>query len=215
MKENQHPSNLMAVKPPKLNLEIESCHQFQNNTSIVMSNEKNLYSSQKTITIMSDIANSVLLASDSGPSGQPINHVNIFKACMKGITLLRHVSAEFERKCKSNLRHIVHINFVALCGPKLGSPAYKAKPRNTRSNYLLGDNLKQVEKDTKRSDEITKKDSYKKNFKVQSKHYTSIDQKKPFLDHGRKSGQNFNRQSTKQGKHYNNNRHSTTRKFCN
>ena len=158
MKENQHPSNLMAVKPPKLNLEIESCHQFQNNNSIVMSNEKNLYSSQKTITIMSDIANSVLLASNSGPSGEPINHVNIFKACMKGIT--------FERKCKSNLRHIVHINFVALCGPKPDSPAYKAKPRNTRSNYLLGDNLKQVEKDAKRSDEITKKDSYKKNFKV-------------------------------------------------
>ena len=31
MKENQHASNIM-VKPPKLNLDIESCHQFQNNT---------------------------------------------------------------------------------------------------------------------------------------------------------------------------------------
>ena len=33
MKENQHPSNLMTVKPPKLN-------QFQNHVSFVMSNEK-------------------------------------------------------------------------------------------------------------------------------------------------------------------------------
>ena len=73
MKENQHPSNLMAVKPPKLNPETESSHQFQNNTSFVMTNKKSLYSSQnfvvKAITIMSDIANSVLLASDNGPSG--------------------------------------------------------------------------------------------------------------------------------------------------
>ena len=101
MKVNQHPSNLMAVKPPKLNPEIESCHQFQNNTSFVMTNGKSLYSSQnfvvKAITIMSDIANSVLLASDNGPSGGPINHINH----MNGITLLGHVSAEFERKRKN------------------------------------------------------------------------------------------------------------------
>ena len=55
MKENQHSSNLMAIKPPKLNPEIESCHQFQNNASFGMSNEKGLYSSEnfaaKTITI--------------------------------------------------------------------------------------------------------------------------------------------------------------------
>ena len=50
---------------------------------------------------------------------------------------------------------------------------------------------------------------------MQSKHYTSTDQKKPFLDHGRKTGKNLNRQSTKQGQHYNNNRHNTARKFRN
>ena len=33
MKENQHPRNLMVLKPPKLKPEIESCHQFQNNAS--------------------------------------------------------------------------------------------------------------------------------------------------------------------------------------
>ena len=133
---------------------------------------------------------------------------------MDGITLLDHVSAEFERKRKNNLRNIVHKDFVALCGPKPGSVAYKGKPRNTRSKCLLGDNFKQAAKDAKRSEEITKKDSYRKDFKVQSKHYTSTDQKKPFLDHGRKTGQNFNRHSTKQGRHYNNS-HNTARKFRN
>ena len=111
-----------------------------------MSNEKSLYSSQsfvvKTISIMSDIANSVLLASDNGPSGGRIDHVNIVKACMNGITLLGHVSAEFERKRKNNLRNIIYKDFVALCGSKPCSAAYKTKPRNTQSKYLLGDNLK-------------------------------------------------------------------------
>ena len=184
-----------------------------------MSNEKSLYSSQnfvvKIIAIMSDISNSVLLASDNGPSGGPINHVNIVIACMNRITLLGHVSEEFERKRKNNLRNIVHKDFVALCGPKPGSVAYKGKPRNTRSKCVLGDNFKQAVKDAKRSEEITKKDSYGKDFKVQSKHYPSTDQKKPFLNHGRKTGQNFNRHSTKQGQQCNNNRHIPARKFQN
>ena len=145
----------------------------------------------------------------------PINHTNIANACVNGITLLGHVLAEFERKRKNNLRNIVHRDFVASCGPKPGSAADKAKPRNTQSKYLLGDNVKQAAKDAKRSEEITEKDSYRKHFKVQGKHYASTDQKKPFLDHGRKSGQNFNRPSTKQEQHYNNNRHSRARKFGN
>ena len=110
MIENQHPSNLMVVKPPKLDPEVESCHQFQDNTFFVMSNEKSLYSSQnfvvKTITILSDIANSVLLVSDNCPSGGPINHVNIVNACMNWISLLGHVLAEFEQKHKNNLQNI-------------------------------------------------------------------------------------------------------------
>ena len=92
-----NPSNLTAIKPPKLDPEIESCHQFQNNTSFVMSNEKSLYTCQnfivKATTIMSDISNSVLLASDNDTSGGPINHVNIVKACMNRIILLGHLSA--------------------------------------------------------------------------------------------------------------------------
>ena len=42
MKENQHSSNLMTIKPPKRNPKIESFLQLQNNTSFVMSNEKSL-----------------------------------------------------------------------------------------------------------------------------------------------------------------------------
>ena len=126
---------------------------------------------------MSDIANSVLLASDNSPSGGRIDHVNIVKACMNGITLLGHVSAEFERKRINNLRNIIYKDFVALCGSKPRSAAYKTKPRNTQSKYLLGDNLKQAAKDAKRSEEIAKKDSYRKDFKVQSKYYTSTDQR--------------------------------------
>ena len=90
------------------------------------------------------------------------SRVNIIKACMNGISLLGHVSGEFERKCKSNLRNVVHRDFVTLCGPKPGSATYKAKPRNAESKYLLGDNLKQAAKDAKRSEEITKKDSHRK-----------------------------------------------------
>ena len=120
MKENQHPSNLMDVKPSKLNPEIGSCHQFQNNTSFVMTYENFVV---KAITVLSDIANFVLLSSENSPSGGPINHTNIVKAFMNGTTLIGHVSAEFERKRKNNLRNIVHRDFVALCGPKPGSAA--------------------------------------------------------------------------------------------
>ena len=136
MKENQHLSNLMAVKLPKLNLEIESCHQFQNNISFVMSNEKILFSSQNFVVKKMAIlfSNSGFLASGNGPSGGSINHVNIVKTFMNGITLLGYISAEFERKRKYNLRNKVHRDFVALCGLKLGSAAYKAKPRSTQSN---------------------------------------------------------------------------------
>ena len=125
---------------------------------------------------------------------------------MNGITLLGHVSAEFERKRKNNVRNIVHKDSVASWGPKPDSATYKAKPRNTRSKYLFGDNLKQVAKDAKRSDVITNKDSYRKGFKVQSKHYASTNQKlvKTSI-----------KQSTKQGQHYNNNRHNIARKFRN
>ena len=90
-------------------------------------------------------------------------------------------------------------NHIALCGLKPGSAEYKAKSRNTRSKYLLGDNLKEAAKDAKGSEEITKKDSHRKDYKVKSKHYTLTDQEKPSLHHGCKTGQNFNRQSTNKG----------------
>ena len=84
---------------------------------------------------------------------------------MNGIPLLGHVLTEFERKRKNNLRNIVHRDFVILCGRKPDSAAYKAKPRNARSKYLLGDDLKQATKYTKRSEDTTKKDSYRKTLR--------------------------------------------------
>ena len=41
MKENTHPQNLAPMKTSKINSEIECGHHFQNNTSFVMTNEKN------------------------------------------------------------------------------------------------------------------------------------------------------------------------------
>ena len=56
---------------------------------------------------------------------------------------------------------------------------------------ILVTTLNKPQEDAKRLEEITKKDSYRKDFKVQSKHYKLTDQEKPFLDYGRKTGQNF------------------------
>ena len=49
MKEYKHPANLLNLKPPKISPEIESSQQYQSNTSFVMNNEKNLYSSQNYV----------------------------------------------------------------------------------------------------------------------------------------------------------------------
>ena len=69
--------------------------------------------------------------------------------CLNNITLLSHISAEFTRIRKHNLRNIVHSDFLALCGPKPGTTSAKVKPKNQRSTFLLGDNLKQAAKDAR------------------------------------------------------------------
>lgn len=72
-----------------------------------MTNEKSLFSSQsyeiKTLNIFSNIVDSVLSSFDSNSSEGLLNHVSIVKACMIGITLLGHISTQFERKRKNNL----------------------------------------------------------------------------------------------------------------
>ena len=83
MRDNKNPSNLNNLKPPKINLEIESSQQFHNNTFFVMANEKGFYSSQnfviKTISILSNIAYSVLKALHDNKGGS-LDHVNLIKS---------------------------------------------------------------------------------------------------------------------------------------
>ena len=124
MKYHKHPSNLMSLKPLKLNPEIDSSQNYQSNSSFVMNNEKSLYSSHnfviKSIAIVSNMANSILAASDADNGGS-LDHVNLVKSCMSTITLLSHISAEFTRKRQNNLRNIVHPDYLILCGPKPGT----------------------------------------------------------------------------------------------
>ena len=161
----------------------------------MMNNEKKLYSSQnyvmKVISILSNMANSILKASDADSDGS-LDHVILVKSCLNIITLLSHISAvsEFARKRKHNLRNIVHSDFLALCVLKPGTTAAKIKPKNQRSTFLLGDNLKQAAKDARRLQELTKKD-YKKNFKG-NRETQARDQAKSFLGYGKKGGQNYN-----------------------
>ena len=126
-----------------------------------MNNEKSLYSSQnyviKAISILSNMANSIVKASDADNGGS-LDRVSLVRSCLNTITHLSHISAEFTRKRKHSLRNIVHSDFLALFEPKPGTIAAKIKPKNERSTFLLGDNLKQAAKDARRSQELTKKD---------------------------------------------------------
>ena len=193
MKEYKHPANLLNLKPPKINPEIESSQQYQSNTSFVMNNEKSLYSSQnyvtKAIPKLSNMTKSILKASDADNGGS-LDHVSLVKSSLNTITLLSHISGEFTRKRKYNLKNIVHSGFFALCGPKPGTTAAKVKPQNQRSTFLLGDNLKQAAKDAHRLRELTKRD-YKKNFKG-NRQSQARDQTKSFLDYSKNGSQNYN-----------------------
>ena len=83
--------------------------------------------------------------------------MNLVKSCLNSATLLSYISAEFTRKGEHNLRNIVHSDIFALCGPKPGTTAAKAKPKNQRSTFLLGDNLKQAAKNACGSQELIEK----------------------------------------------------------
>ena len=76
MEEYKHPANLLSLKPPEINWEIKSSQQYQNKTSFAMNNGKSFYSSQnyaiKAISILSDLANSILKVSDTDNGPQII-----------------------------------------------------------------------------------------------------------------------------------------------
>ena len=121
----------------------------------------------KRISILSDIIKSVLLALFFSPFKRSLKHVKIVKTCMNGITLLGHISAEFRKKKKNNLRNIGHTEFVTLFGQKQGSAASKVKPKNSPSVFLNGDNLKSVAKENERSEKNTRKDSFRAIQRIQ------------------------------------------------
>ena len=85
MKEYTNPANLSSLKPHKINPEIESSQQYQSNTSFVMNKLKSLYLSQnyviKAISILSNMANSILKASDTDNGGS-LDHLNLLKLCL-------------------------------------------------------------------------------------------------------------------------------------
>ena len=43
MKAHKHPANLLNLKPPNINPEIESSQQYESNNSFVINNKKSLY----------------------------------------------------------------------------------------------------------------------------------------------------------------------------
>ena len=190
----------MKLKPPKINQEIESSQQYQSDEpSFVMNNKKSLYSSQnyviKAISILSNMTNSVLKASDDDNGGS-LDHVSLVKSCVNTMTLLSHT------------------DFLALCGTKPGTTVPKVEPKNQRSTFLLEDNLKQAAKDVRRSQELAKKD-YKKDFKG-NRQTQARDQTKSFLDYGKKGGQSYNQPSQQwRPPFYNNNNNSSNRNDTN
>ena len=60
--------------------------------------------------------NTILKASGADNGGS-LDHANLVKSCLNTMTLLSQYSAELTRKRKSNVKYIVHSDFLALCGP--------------------------------------------------------------------------------------------------
>ena len=98
---------------------------------------------------------SVLKTSDDDKGGS-LGHVHLIKSCPSTITLLIHVSTEFPRKRRNNLKNIFQGDFLALCGPKAVTTTAKKKLKNPKSVFLRDEDLKQAAKDARRSQEILK-----------------------------------------------------------
>ena len=66
-----------------------------------MNNEKSLYSSQnyviKAISILSNMANSIVKASDADNGGS-FDRVSLVRSCLNTITHLSHISAVYKKK---------------------------------------------------------------------------------------------------------------------
>ena len=114
-----------------------------------MTNEKGLYFSQhdiKAISVLYNMEDSVLKTSDDDKGGS-LGQVHLIKSCLSTITLLIHVSTEFPRKRRINLKNIFQGDFLALCGPKAVTTTSKTKPKKPKSVFPRDEDLKQAAKD--------------------------------------------------------------------
>ena len=189
MKLYPKPENL-DINVPKHNREVELNVNFQKNDKYVNTKEKQLYNTQnyvqKTISILAGLGQNLLDDSDSLQGGA-VNHKDTVQKCLHAVTLLGHVQAEMSQKRRNNIRLIVNYNYASLCGPQPGSQAAKKKPRNQKSEYLLGDSFKNDAKMAKAATDMFRKSvsSSGSNDRI-PKHRDSATQKNQFLDNERK-----------------------------
>ena len=187
MKKYKTPSNALCLRVPKVPPQIRMMDNFQDNKSFVKSNETSMYSTQnyvaKTATIFANIVEHVMIKANAG---EIIDAKQVSKDCLRGITLLGHVSAELERKRKNNLRNILDQKFHSICGPKPGSDeAKKEKPKNSGTEFLFGDDFNQVAKDARNLHNMANQTQTKASNKSQSSSSSSSS----FLDRGNKPPQ--------------------------
>ena len=216
MKQYKCPSNSLLLRVPKVPPQLKLIKNYSDNNSYVKSIEGSLYSTQnfvaKSAVIFTNIAAHVL---DKAQKGEIIDAKQVTKDCLRGITLLGHVSAELEQKRKNNLRNVLDSKFHSMCGPKPGSDeAKREKPKNCGTEFLFGDDFQKVSTDAKNLHNMAKRTSNDHNSNKSSSSSAS------FLDKGKKSSQppprgknsnSNNGNSSNNNNNYNNNNNNSNR----
>ena len=193
---------------PKMNKEIEITSAYQNNKRFITTKEKSLFSVQnyvkKALAKISQITNAVLNDTEARENGTSMNHKKV-QTRIHATTLLNHVQAEMSQQRRNNIRSIVESEYASLCGPKLGSKAAIQKLKNTDSEHLLGDDLKNAAKKAKTSNNMSKRPTNcysNSNNHSKFKFHSNRSQNQDFLYHGHKTSSSnqknrrFNNQSS-------------------
>ena len=127
---------------PKMNEEVEITSAYQNNERLITSKEKALYAVPnyvpKALVIILQMTDAVLSDADARERGTSLNHKKVIQMGIHAITLLSNVQAEISQRYRSNIRSIVELQYVSLCGPKPGSKAAMKNPKNIDLEHLLG-----------------------------------------------------------------------------
>ena len=77
-------------------------------------------------------------------NGGSLGHVSSVKSCLNTATLESHFSIVYKKKETQPKKYSSFRLSCSLFGPKPGTTAAKVTPKNNRSNFLLGDNLRQA-----------------------------------------------------------------------